>query len=243
MRSPAAQPPVSGSRSRSLAEAIGVFSLSIAAAILLTYPLAFELGHVGRIEVADGQWSIWVITWVARTIVADPRHIFDANIFYPHKNALAFSEINLGGGLLGAPVYWLTRNPYATHNFVILAALVLAAVGMYYLCRRLTGHRGAAAVAAVTFAFSPYEFGRTAHVQLLLIAGLPFSMLALDRLIDRPTFTRAIVLSLTLVLQAISCGYYGVFAALMVTAGVAFFAWCAGCGEARVFGQPWRSPP
>lgn len=220
-------------RSRPAAEAIGVFLLASVTAVFLTYPLAFKLGHVGRLELGDGQWSIWVINWVARTLVADPRHVFDANIFYPHKNTLAFSESNLGGGLLGVPVYWLTRNPYTTHNFVLLASLVLAAVGMYYLCRRLTGHRGAAAVAAITFAFSPYTFGRTAHIQLLLTAGLPFCMLAFHRLLERPTPTRGLVLALAFLLQAISCGYYGVFAALMVSAGVPFFALSRGL---------WRNP-
>lgn len=216
--------PYARMRSRRAAEAILVLSLSIAAAVLLTYPLAFKIGHVARTDMTDGRWSIWVVNWVARTLVVDPRHLFDANIFYPHTRTLAYSEMNLGAGLLGLPVYWLTRNPYTTHNFVLLLSFVLSAVGMYYLCRRLTRHRGAAAVAAAAFAFTPYLFGHTPHIQLLLTAGLPFSMLALDRLLERPTFARALALALALVLQAISCGYYGVFAALMVGVAVLFFA-------------------
>ena len=42
----------------------------------------------------------------------------------------------------------------------------------------------AAAVAAVLFAYCPFVFARTAHIQLLLIGGLPFCMLALHRLVD-----------------------------------------------------------
>ena len=216
--------PYARMRSRRAAEAIVVLSLSIAAAVLQTYPLAFKIGHVARTDMTDGRWSIWVVNWVARTLVADPRHLFDANIFYPHTRALAFSEMNLGAGLLGLPVYWLTRNPYTTHNAVLLMSFVLSAVGMYYLCRRLTGDRGAAAVGALAFAFTPYLFSHTAHIQLLLSAGLPFSMLALDRLLERPTFARAMQLALALVLQAIACGYYGVFAAMLVGFGVLFFA-------------------
>ena len=57
---------------------------------------------------------------------------------------------------------------------------------MYYLSRYLTGSRPAAAVAAVLFAFCPYIWARTAHIQLLMTAGLPFSLLAAHRMIDRP---------------------------------------------------------
>ena len=210
--------------SRRTAEAVAVLLLSVLVTILLTYPLAFRLGQVGRLELDDGRWSIWVTNWVARTLVADPIHLFDANIFYPHENTLAYSEINLGGGLLGVPAYLLTRNPYTTHNFVVLAGFVLSLVGMYYLARRLTGHPGAAAVAAVTFAFCPYVFGRTAHIQLMLTAGLPFSMLAFHRLVDQPSTSRGLVLALAILLQTITCGYYGVFVVLIVGCAVLFFA-------------------
>ena len=49
----------------------------------------------------DGLWSIWSVTWVARTIVADPVNLYDANIFYPHRRALAFSEANIVAGRRG----------------------------------------------------------------------------------------------------------------------------------------------
>ncbi len=39
----------------------------------------------------DGLWSIWSVTWVARTIVADPVNLYDANIFHPHRRALALT--------------------------------------------------------------------------------------------------------------------------------------------------------
>src|SRR5579864_1473832 len=142
----------------------------------LTYPLAFHLGTVlYRYDTnLDGQFSIWNVAWVARTLVVDPLHVFDANIFYPHTKTLAYSENNLGAGALAIPVYWATRNPFAAHNFVVLLAFVLTATGTYYLVRRLVDDRGAAAVSAICFAFTPYMFAHTAHIQLLMTAGLPF---------------------------------------------------------------------
>ena len=101
----------------------------------LTYPLAFKAGHVGRAADADGQFSIWNVAWVARTLIIDPLHVYDANIFYPHRGTLAYSEGNLGTGLLAVPAYWATGNPYAAHNFALLLAFVLSATGAYYRVR------------------------------------------------------------------------------------------------------------
>ena len=39
----------------------------------------------------------------------DPLHLFDANIFHPERNTLAFSEHMLPQALMGAPLLWLGR--------------------------------------------------------------------------------------------------------------------------------------
>jgi len=197
-------------------ELLCVAGAAAALTVALTYPFAFNLGHVGRVDNGDGQFSIWNVAWVARTLVVDPRHVFDANIFYPHRGTLAYSENNLGAGALAIPMYWATRNPYAAHNFVMLLAFVLSAAGMYYLVRYLTGDRRAAAISAIGFAFCPFVFAHTAHIQLLMTAGLPFTMLAFHRMADRPDIQRGVVLGLAMAAQAICCGYYGVFVCLMV---------------------------
>ena len=140
------------------------------------------------------------------------------------------------------PVYWATRNPYAAHNFAMLLAFLLSATGMYYLVRHLTGDRRAAAVAAIGFAFCPYVFAHTAHIQLLMTAGLPFSMLAFHRLADRPTAGRGAALGAAMAAQAICCGYYGVFVCLMVGFAVVVVAADAAAVDDRaLLDRDWRS--
>jgi len=205
-------------------EAALVAILAVVTTVALTYPLAFQLGHGGRVDVDDGLFSIWNVAWVARTIVADPTQLFHANIFSPHRNALAFSEANLVAGVLAVPAYWLTRNPYTAHNTVVLASFMLSLVGTYLLVRRLTGNRSAAAVSGVLFAFCPFVFARSAHIQLLMTAGLPLGMLAFHRLAERPTLTRGVVLGLVMAFAGLACGYYGLFAGLMVGVGILSYA-------------------
>jgi hypothetical protein len=184
--------------------------------VFFTAPLALHLGRVARLDNADTRMLIWNVAWVARTIVVDPLHLFDANIFYPHRWTLVFSESNIGAGVLAIPVYWATRNPYAAHNFVVVLSFVLSATSTYYLVRYLVRDRRAAIIAAVCFAYCPYVFSHLPHVHLLMTAGIPLSMLAFHRLVDQPSVGRGAILGLIVAAEAFFCGYYAVFVALTV---------------------------
>ncbi|MBI2835791.1 MAG: hypothetical protein HYX76_15330 [Acidobacteria bacterium] len=209
---------------RRLPEILAVLLLAFILTASLTYPLIWKINRVGRYDTADGQFSIWNVAWVARTLVTDPRHVFDANIFYPHRRTLAFSEANLGAGALAVPVYWATGDPIAAHNVVVLIAFILSATSTYYLARYLTGRRSAAAFAAIAFAFCPHVMTKMPHIQLLMTFGLPLSMVACHRFVDRPSMARAVTLGIALAAQAVSCAYYGVFAGLTVGLAVLYFA-------------------
>ena len=198
-----------------------------------TYPLVFRMDRLGRPDTPDGQFSIWNVAWVARTLVGDPLHVFDANIFYPHRGTLAFSEANLGAGVLAIPAYLVTRNAFAAHNFSVVMALTLSIVTSYYLVRYVTGSRGAAAVCGVLYAFCPFVFARTAHIQLQMIFPLPLCLLAMHRFVDAQTAGRTVALGVALAIQALFCGYFGVLSGLLVALGVVCYA---------ITGGLWRRP-
>jgi hypothetical protein len=196
-----------------------------ALAVVMTWPLAPRMGRVGRVNTGDGQFSIWVINWVARTLVTDPADLFDANIFHPARNTLAFSEANIAPGAMAIPFYWATKNPYVTHNAVVLIGFALTFAGTFLLVARLTGSTAGAWAAGVAFTYCPFIFARTAHLQLLMTWVMPFCLLAFHRLVDRPRPSRGIVLGLLLFVQALSCAYYGIFCAMLVGLGTFYYAW------------------
>jgi hypothetical protein len=210
-----------GSRAGRAASAVG---LAIVFAVLFTYPIAFRFDRAGRLDTGDGHWSIWCVTWVAHALSTNPAALFDANIFHPHTRTLAYSENNLVAGVLGLPAYLTSGNPYATHNTALLASFVLAFLSALALVRYLTRDTGIALVAALAYAYCPFIFARTAHIQLLMTFGQPLALLALHRFVDRPGAGRALALSAALSVQALACGYYGIFAGLLVGLGVLTFA-------------------
>src|SRR5688572_17819180 len=208
--------------------------IALALTLFMTWPLAGGLGSLGRTGVGpnadpgfgtngDGMFSLWNVAWVARTIVADPANLFQANIFHPHRSALAYSEANLLAGLVGVPAWWTSKNPYTTLNVAILFGFVTAWYCMWLLARYLTADAWVAATAATAYAFCPYVFTHTAHIQLMLTGGIPLAMLCLHRLADAPGSGRGIALGVALLAQALACAYYGIFAGLMVGFGVLFF--------------------
>lgn len=210
--------------------------ISAAAAILMTWPLAANLTGLGRSSAGgDGLHSVWNIGWVSRTLVADPGRLFDANIFYPHRQTLAYSEANIVAGVMGVPAWLLTRSAYAAHNTAVLGAFATAFLGMWLLATRLSGDSRAGAVAGLLFAFCPFMFSHTPHIQLLMSGGMPLSMLMLHRVADAPSVKRGAALGVALAVQALSCAYYGIFAGLMVGYAVLFFAAARGLWRSRTY--------
>ncbi|HSC27577.1 MAG TPA: hypothetical protein VLD67_09895 [Vicinamibacterales bacterium] len=213
-------------------EAAGIVLTAAVLVGYFTYPLARHPASLGRIDSGDGQFSIWNIGWVARAI-ATSRDAFDANIFHPHRETLAYSELNLGAGLLGVPAYLATGSAVAAHNWAVLIGLALSVIGMALLVRHLTGRSDAGLTAGILYSFCPYVFAHTAHTQLLMIFGVPWVMLAFHRFVGHPSVGRAIALGAALGVQALFCGYYGILAGILVTYAMLFFAVARGL---------WRRP-
>jgi hypothetical protein len=211
MRTPADT--IASTREFLVASAIGAVL-----AVVMTWPLVTGMGHLGRTRDtdADGQFSIWNVAWVARTLVVDPVHLFDANIYYPHRRTLAYSEANLVAGTIAVPTYWLTKNPWATLNVVMLFAFASAYVCAFLLLRYVSGDARAAGIAAVMFAFCPFVFGHLPHIQLLMTGGIPLALLLFHRTADDPSTGRGVLLGVALAVQALACAYYGIFAGLSI---------------------------
>lgn len=215
---------------RTLAAVALVFVLLAAG---MTYPLVTNPTALGRIDADDARHGMWNVAWVAQAVVTAPGRLFDANIFYPNRSTLAYSEPNVVAGLIGAPAYWLTGNALLAYNTVLLVAFVVNGLGGYLLARYLTGSATAALFGGIAFAFCPFNFSRLAHLQLLLSAGLPLGLLAFHRFVDRPHPRAALLLGVVWAIQMLACGYYGIFLGLVLGVAAPFFALTRGA---------WRNP-
>ncbi len=213
------------SRAGRVRESVLVALLLTALAIVLTWPAAAFLGSTVS-DLGDPVLTTYVLAWNVHALGATPLRLFDANMFHPHRGTLAYTDHHLGLALLAWPVRLLGAGAVFAHNVVWLASFPLTGLTLFWLVRHLTGHAGAATVAAVLYAFSHFRFGQLGHIQMLSHQFLPLMLLGLHRAAESGGRWRDVALAAgAFAVQALVTGYYGFFAAI---AGALFVVWLAG---------------
>ena len=189
---------------------VAMLLLFTALTAVMTYPQIFRMTD-GVHDDGDPLLVTWVLAWVAHQLPRAPAHLFDANIFYPERNTLAYSENLIVPGIVAAPLQWLGVGPILIYNLVFLSGFALSGVGVALLVRRLTGSVGAAVLSGIVFAFPPYRIDHYAHLQLQQTQFIPLAMLAFHRLLDTNRLRDGVWLGVCVACQMLSCVYYGLF--------------------------------
>ena len=83
-----------------------VFVGFLALTALMTWPWVLHLRDAVA-DTGDSYAFAWTLWWDYHQTFHDPRHLFDATIFYPYKNTLAFGENDYGIALLFFPLFAL----------------------------------------------------------------------------------------------------------------------------------------
>ena len=192
------------------------FALCVVLAVLHTWPLVLHPGRYSRNDNADTQLNEWILAWIAHQLPRAPLQLFEANIFYPAHDSLAFSEPLIVPALMGAPLAWTGSSPVLVYNLVLIAGFALTAFATFLLVERWTGSWTAGLLAGSAFAFNTHTLTRLAHIQGIHIYGLPLALLAADRLFQDGSKKAAAALAAALALAAYTSGYLIVFAAVML---------------------------
>ena len=180
------------------------------------WPLATAPSTLARNDNADAELNEWILAWVAHQLPRSPAHLFEANIFYPEHDSLAFSEPLIVPALMGAPLHWLGASPVFVFNIVLLLGFALTAWAGYVLAFEWTGDRAAGMLAASMFAFNTHTLTRLAHVQGIHAWGLALTLLSADRILVHARWRDAVWLAVWMTAMAYTSGYLIVFGAVMV---------------------------
>jgi hypothetical protein len=175
--------------------------------IVLAFPLVRHPASSVMPGDPDTDLFMWTFAWNTHALVSDPAGVFDANIYYPHRRTLAFSENLIGSTIFAAPVLWATGDHILALNVVALLSIVLSGVGAYVLAGRLGAGTAAALVCGAVFAFSPARFYRLGQLHLTTIQWIPFCLAYVHAYLDsgRRRDLRIAVAFFTL--QALSSGH------------------------------------
>jgi hypothetical protein len=188
-----------------------VVTLFTALTLVMTFPLWVHPASTMLTNGADADLVLWILSWDAHAFLHQPFALFDANIYYPFHNTLAFAENLIGTAIFSAPVQWLTGNPVLALNVVSLLSCVLCGIGAWVLGRQLGLGMAASILTGIIFAFSPPRFMRIEQLHLATVHWIPFGLATLHAYLDRGRPRDLKLTALFFMLQALSSGHGAVF--------------------------------
>lgn len=222
------------------ATALGVLVLLI----VISWPLATELGSSLPGDYGDPLFVTWVMGWVNGRITAGAfRGFWDANIFFPERTTLAYSEHFIAQSVTVLPVYWFTKNLILSYNIAFILTFVLTGASTFLFARALAGSVVGAMVAAIVATFNEYRMvWSLAHLHTLSLHWWLFALFSVHRYFVTDRRRYLVGTAACLVALHLSSVYYTaycapLFAVFVVAEAVRSGRWRSG----RVWLELWAT--
>jgi hypothetical protein len=165
-------------------------------------------------KIGDNLLLLWTLRWAGRHWTSGWNRLWDAPIFWPRPNALAFTESMLPIAIVHRALALVLRSDVLAYNLIYLAAGFAAMLGVYLLALRITGSVEGAFVAGLVFGLATPRLVQYQHFQLLFVCFVPFVILLTMRYFTAPSVSRGAALGITTGLLFLSSGYYAVMTAV-----------------------------
>jgi hypothetical protein len=241
-RERAAQEPTGATRGRrahlvaTLVELVSVSAVYLAATVAVTWPWATRFRtHVLGFP-SDNFEYLWKFWWV-REHITDLDRLFHAAHVFPQAGGyhLGATDMTPSATFLFAPLTAIA-GPVITYNVVMILSFVLAGLGVYLLARRFGASRLPALTAGAAFAFCPFHFWQTVHLNIFQIGYTPFVFLAADRLLFLQRRRDGLLFGVAMALAGLTSWYRLVFLILTVPVFLLFRWRRAGASLPRLAG-------
>jgi hypothetical protein len=185
-------------------------------ALVSTHPLWRHLTTAVPSDIGDPLLNTWILAWDGHALLTDPAHLFDANIFFPLKDTLAYSEHLIGTALPMLPILLISGEPVLAYNVAFLTSFTLSGFGLYLLALHYAGNRLAAFLAGLAFAFAPYRLSLIGHLSLLTVQWLPLALLYLDSFMYTTSRRSLALFAFFFICQATTSWHLAVFTSFIV---------------------------
>src|SRR5689334_21160329 len=123
---------------RPLARQILIFIAFCALTGMMTWPWILHLRDAVA-DKGDTYMIAWTLWWDFHQTFHNPLYLFDANVFYPYRYTLAFSENDFGIAILFFPLFAIGLRPLTVHAIATFLAFAFSGYGSFRLTRTLTG--------------------------------------------------------------------------------------------------------
>lgn len=184
---------------------------------------AFEVSAV-TYDSLDAHISLWSLWWTRRSIESLANPFWTDLIFHPRGTSLAFHSYPFLYGVLSIPIQHLVPGKAGlalAFNLALLLSFVTSALATYLLALRLTRNRAAALIAGLVYGFAPYHVLNSCRLAVAAIEVVPICLLAFLRLHERPTWGRAVALSVSVGVAYYNASEYGFYTVLLLAVWLA----------------------
>ncbi|MEA2922792.1 MAG: hypothetical protein QOF07_2757, partial [Bradyrhizobium sp.] len=162
----------------------------------------------------DALALIWTMRWVTHAAPHGWSALWNANIFFPARHTLAYSDSLLPLAPAFGVLVWLTGSVALSFNLLSLAAWTTSLCATDRLARRLGCGPGPAMVAASMFTFSAPRLAQYRHLQLAWGCLIPTCLLLLLRLLEDPSLGRGVAFGTVTAVLTMIASYFGVLVVL-----------------------------
>lgn len=191
-----------------------VASTFLVLSVVMTHPLGTHPGSRALDQGPDTRLFLWTVGWDLHALATPGQPLFDANIFFPARHTLAYSENLVGFALLAAPVRALGGDLLLSLNVASLVSLTLCALGAFVLARQLGLGLLPAVLAGLVFAFAPPRLMRLGQPHQLAVQWIPFCLAFVHRYLKTGTRGALALATVCFVLQALTSGHGALFLTL-----------------------------
>jgi hypothetical protein len=187
----------------------------------ITFPLIFHLTNLAtgpgdELLIAWNQgWNIYNFTHNLPNIL----HIFNANLYFPFSNSLAYSDAYFTNSLIALIPVVLLKSPIVATNVNLIISLTLVGFFSFKLTQYLTKNNLISFLSGSLMIFSPAFLAWLVHIQIISIYFVPLAILFLIKYLEYKQNKYFIGFLTCLVLQAYNSflpAYFIVFAALFI---------------------------
>jgi hypothetical protein len=189
--------------------------------LLATLPLVLHLSD-GSGDLWDAKLNAWILHWDFHQTFRDPTHLFDANIFYPARYALAFSENLFGAAVFGFGLYAAGVSTLTVYNALFLLGMFLSALAAWALAREVTGDAAASLIAGVVYAYVPWRMSQIPHIQFQWGAFLPLLLLFLVRYFEAGRRRDLVLFAVCFAWNALANVHYAIFSGALLAVALLF---------------------
>lgn len=169
---------------------IPIFLLYIFVAILVTWPIAANIGRAVPGSEGDVWVHLWTFRWVRDSLLAGQNLLFTDLMYHPNGVSLVTHNFAWFHIALWIPLQAVLGES-AAYSLIFLTGFAFTAWTTYLFVYDLIDNRSAAFIAGLVVGFWPYTLSHHNHPNLIFIGFIPLALRQLRRFFHDPNWQSA----------------------------------------------------